>query len=482
VGTVSGRIGSRGRSALEEGSCYVKQWDGWANQDGIWTNQNYCELKSNCANWELNAGGTWEECCANHCQNTGLTKNKPGRPSPTPGTTEPPTLQPTPGTTEPPTLQPVSLPTDKSIPEPDEKCTATGGACTFPPGAGISAWFTQEMFDEMFPNLCAPGCEDACDMLTYPCLIQATLEYPTFANSGNRDDDMRELAGWLGIMGQETTGGGCQPPGLQNADGTCSCSAPSWCDSQPNGGCSRWGLCKVDEQMPGSTYCDPSSLYPCVPGKSYRGRGPKQLSYNYNYGQFSNDYCGDKSILLQNPEWVATNPNLAWMSSLWFWFTGGACDREGGEVCKPSPHNVFTGKQERSPSDVAANRQYGLGWATNVVNGGLECGGGTDTGKCDYRVYSRVRFYRHFCSILGVEPLAATWTDDNNLFCHNQKNYDESPPEAPDNSPPAAPCSNGCKLWFDGCNTCECDNEGKIGGCTKKYCPEPTLKEPMCQK
>merc|ERR1712072_1341115 len=108
--------------------------------------------------------------------------------------------------------------------------------------------------------------------------------------------------------------------------------------------------------------------------------------------------------------------------------------------------------------------------------------GGTDTGKCDYRVYSRVRFYRHFCSILGVEPLANTWTDDNNLFCHNQKNYDESPPEAPDNSPPAVPCSNGCKMWFDGCNTCTCDNEGEIGGCTKKYCPEPTLKEPKCLK
>jgi len=307
------------------------------------------------------------------------------------------------------------------------QCTATGGTCTFPPGAGISAWFTQAMFDEMFPNLCAPGCEDACDMLTYPCMIQATLDYPTFANSGNRDDDMRELAAWFGIMGQETTGGGCQPPGMQNPAGTCSCSAPSWCDSQPNGGCSRWGLCKVDEQQPGSTYCSPSSLYPCVPGKNYRGRGPMQLSWNYNYGQFSEEYCGDKNILLQNPEWVATNPNLAWRSSLWFWFTGGACDRAGGEVCKPSPHNVFTGKQKKCPSDVAADREYGLGWATNVVNGGLECGKGI---KCDYRVYSRVRFYRHYSSILGVSPLKNGWTDDDNLYCHNQKNYDQSPPEA----------------------------------------------------
>jgi hypothetical protein len=295
------------------------------------------------------------------------------------------------------------------------------GECAFAPGAGISSWFTETHFDEMFPNLCASGCEDACNMLTYPCLIQATLEYPEFANSGNLEDDKRELAGWLGIMGQETTGGGCNSI-FQNNDGTCTCSE-TWCDSQPNGGCSRWGLCKVIE--PSGTYCDPSDLYPCVSGKSYRGRGPKQLSYNYNYGQFSKEYCGDQNILLNNPDWVATNPTLAWASSIWFWFSGGACDAAGGEICKPSPHSVFTGKKIRCSADIAANRRYGLGWATNIVNGGLECGAGN---KCDYRAYSRVRFYRHYCSILGVNPLEEGWNDDENLFCGNADNYSQSPP------------------------------------------------------
>ena len=213
-------------------------------------------------------------------------------------------------------------------------------------------------------------------------------------------------------------------------------------------------------------------------GKSYRGRGPKQvrptlarnyflfviftfivihaeqLSWNYNYGtlcsfgmnkkvicclhtihhnsrragQFSKEYCGDQSILLNNPDWVATNPTLAWASSIWFWFTGGACDKAGGEICKPSPHNVFTGKQAMCFSDANANRLFGLGWAINVVNGGLECGGGSSAGKCDYRVYSRVRFYRHYCAILGVTPLADGWTDDDNLYCGNMKNYAQTPP------------------------------------------------------
>ena len=35
-------------------------------------------------------------------------------------------------------------------------------------------------------------------------------------------------------------------------------------------------------------YCDATnSDYPCQTGKSYHGRGPMQLSWNYNYGYFS---------------------------------------------------------------------------------------------------------------------------------------------------------------------------------------------------
>ena len=40
-------------------------------------------------------------------------------------------------------------------------------------------------------------------------------------------------------------------------------------------------------------------------------------------------------------------------------------------------------------------------------------------------------------------------------------------------------CPKDCKTWYDGCNSCQC-NGGKIGGCTKMYCP--TKKEPYCKK
>jgi len=256
-------------------------------------------------------------------------------------------------------------------------------------------------------------------MLTYDCLIAATILYPEFASGGDPDTNKRELAAWLGEMSQETTGGGCSTNQLP--DGTCSCG-PQWCDSQPNGGCAGWGLCFVMELA--GAYCDPNAVYPCVPGKEYKGRGPKQLSWNYNYGQFSEEFCGDKNILLNNPDFVATNPTLAWASSMWFWFSGGACMEDAGEICKPNCHEVFLGTKKKCESD--STRNYGLGWVTNIINGGLECPG---AGKCDYRVQSRVQYYKHFCELLGVEALAAGWTEDENLYCYTQANYAMTPPE-----------------------------------------------------
>jgi len=305
---------------------------------------------------------------------------------------------------------------------PATRCAAENSGCPEPNGKGISAWFTKAMFDEMFPQICNDNCK-GCNLLTYNCLVEATLLYPSFANSSSVEVNRRELAAWLGIMSQETTGGGCSQS-TELPDGSCTCG-PMWCDSFPGGGCEAWGLCKLAEET-ADTYCDPSNTeYPCVAGKSYAGRGPKQLSYNANYGQFSEEFCGDKNILLNNPERVATNPTLAWASSIWFWFSGGACASDKGEICKPGCHDVMLGSKQRCPGDVAAGRQYGLGWATNIVNGGLECGS-AGRGKCDYRVHSRVKYYKRFCGILNVEPLAPGWTEDANLFCHLQKNYDES--------------------------------------------------------
>merc|ERR1719245_1819593 len=142
-------------------------------------------------------------------------------------------------------------------------------------------------------------------------------------------------------------------------------------------------------------------------GSTYHGRGPKQLSWDYNYKAFSLYYCGDDT-LLNYPERVAENSELAWASSIWFWVTGGP------DNFKPGCHNVFT------RAEGEGNRKPGLGWVINVVNGGLECN--SNVKKCDRRVASRVAHYEHYCSKFGVAPLKAGWTADN-LYCDTQDAY-----------------------------------------------------------
>ena len=54
--------------------------------------------------------------------------------------------------------------------------------------------------------------------------------------------------------------------------------------------------------------------------KKYYGRGAKQLSYNFNYGQFSQAMFDDRRLLLDHPDFVAdTWLNLA--SATWFYTT-----------------------------------------------------------------------------------------------------------------------------------------------------------------
>jgi predicted chitinase len=54
-------------------------------------------------------------------------------------------------------------------------------------------------------------------------------------------------------------------------------------------------------------------------GVDYYGRGALQLTHYYNYRDFSKWLYGDESVLLNNPEKVALEGELAFLSALWFW-------------------------------------------------------------------------------------------------------------------------------------------------------------------
>jgi hypothetical protein len=118
-----------------------------------------------------------------------------------------------------------------------------------------------------------------------------------------------------------------------------------------------------------------------VAGKSYKGRGPLQLSWNYNYGAAG---FALQRPLLDNPELVATDAAVSWETALWFWMTS-----------KP---------QGKTPHEIMVNNE-GFGGTIRVVNGAIECDG-KDPGK----VQDRVNHYTNFCSWLGV-------TTGDNLTC-----------------------------------------------------------------
>jgi Chitinase class I len=127
-------------------------------------------------------------------------------------------------------------------------------------------------------------------------------------------------------------------------------------------------------------YCDPNT-YPCAQGKTYQGRGPIQLSWNYNYA-----LCGEAIgiDLLNNPELVSTNSSISFMTALWFWMTP--------QSPKPSCHNAIS--------------TSGFGMTISIINGGIECG----KGQVPEQAQHRIQRYQQFAGMLGVTP-------GENLFC-----------------------------------------------------------------
>lgn len=130
-------------------------------------------------------------------------------------------------------------------------------------------------------------------------------------------------------------------------------------------------MCHISEINKNEPYCNPSyTQWPCAPGKKYYGRGPLQLSWNYNYGAAGRDIKFDG---LGNPDVVAQDPVIAFKAALWYWM-----------------NNVH------EPLLASGG---GFGATIRAINGALECGGKNPTA-----VNSRVGYYKQFCQDFGVDP------------------------------------------------------------------------------
>ncbi|XP_068645509.1 endochitinase-like [Aristolochia californica] len=241
-----------------------------------------------------------------------------------------------------------------------------------PPATGVTSIITRELYDKMLPHRGNRLCEGA--FYTYDAFITAANSFPEFGTVGDEETRKRELAAFFGQTSRETTGGGKNAPDRYS-----------------------WGYYWIRQRKPPSDYCRPSEKWPCVPGRAYYGRGPVQLTFNFNYGQAGEALGVD---LLSNPDLVATDPVICFKASIWFWMTP--------QPPKPSCHDVMIGKWTPSEQDLRNNRLPGFGLLTNIINPG-ECGHGYDE-----RVHGRIGFYKKYCDMLGVFYGC-------NLDCYTQK-------------------------------------------------------------
>ncbi|WP_082551791.1 glycoside hydrolase family 19 protein [Massilia sp. Root351] len=221
---------------------------------------------------------------------------------------------------------------------------------------------------------------------TYRRFLQAVAKFPAvcddYTDSRNADNICRRtLATMFAHFAQET------------GDHNASIPLPQW----------RQGLKYLremgcDETGTGCGYntecADPvfNSVWTCGKNadgsyKKYFGRGAKQLSYNYNYGPFSQVmHDGDQSVLLKDPDLVASTwLNLA---SATFFFVYP-------QPPKPSMLHVIDGTWIPNAADAAAGA--GNNFATTIMIINAECGTGTEKAAAQ----NRIDYYQQFAADLG---------------------------------------------------------------------------------
>lgn len=260
----------------------------------------------------------------------------------------------------------------------DETGAETGGEV----GCSVDELLSEAVWDEMFLHVADPACPGGATY-SYAGLVAAAANYPEFACEGDEETRLRELVAFLAQISHETTGGWATAPDGPHAWGLCF-NAEVGCED---------GTC--------TQYCDATNAtYPCAAGQTYHGRGAIQLSWNYNYGQAGDALGVD---LLANPEQVATDPELAIATALWFWMTP--------QAPKPSAHDVMVGQWRPTAADLELGRVPGFGMTTNIINGGIECNQPTTAA-----VHDRVGYFERYSDIAGS-------TVGDNLYCDSMASY-----------------------------------------------------------
>ncbi|EOV3139189.1 glycoside hydrolase family 19 protein [Enterobacter hormaechei] len=241
---------------------------------------------------------------------------------------------------------------------------------------------------------------------TYSNFLKAVGKFPALCKTYNdgRDSDAicrKKLATMFAHFAQETGGHESWRPEAEWRQALVHVREMGWSEGQKGG---YNGECNPDVWQ--------GQTWPCGKDKdgdflSYFGRGAKQLSYNYNYGPFSEAMYGDVRTLLDKPELVAdTWLNLA--SAIFFFAYP--------QPPKPSMLQVIDGTWQPNDHDKANGLVPGFGVTTQIINGGVECGGPTEIAQSQ----NRIKYYKEFANYLKV-PVPANEV----LGCANMKQFDE---------------------------------------------------------
>ncbi len=345
-------------------------------------------------------------------------------------------------------------------------------------GGTLDQILTESMFNAAFPN--------KLDRYRHTDLIAAATKYfPTFGTEGTSDQRRREVAAFLAHKIVETQGLGWNQGDLAVAGGlmqyeelNARTAGVAWHHYReadvtypPYG--PEDGTIPVGSKADGGSgvyILPPDRTVRNQPGvkRTYIGRGPIQVSYNYNYGQFSAWYFGERAnaiptwftglytdgatiqagqVLVRDPDIMLDpgNEEMLWASALWFWMTA--------QPPKPSPHDVMVGRWVPSTGDVTAGRTADRPFAvtTDIVNGGVECSGvscggnipvcypssaisntsvvgpprgtpGVERGWAKLQTWGRGIAYSRFCTVLTTQPLSTEVALDDRV-CGDMRPY-----------------------------------------------------------
>jgi len=206
------------------------------------------------------------------------------------------------------------------------------------------------------------------DKYSYDAMLRAVARFPDFCG-GTKSECKLELAFVFGHMTQETGNGVWDTTFKWHTEKEDSANGKAYRDAN----------------------CGPScDVYPPVPDIKYIGRGSKQLSWNYNYGMYSQIMAGGKDTLLKNPEKVLNKDHII-TSGLWFYMTP--------QSPKPSMHDIVLGCwTPPSTSSLKLNKRFA--WTTKVINGAQECS--DDRAEDDNRHETRFSYFKKWAEYFGL--------------------------------------------------------------------------------